>query len=144
MDAKKIGDNIRFFRKGKRLTQQKLAEISGIDRSTISELENGNRPYFHVSTIKGLARALNIKWEDLFRENTEPDPPAVHEPAPEYTGITDGLRELLEDEKTMRMMFINEAEVQWLKSICFRANQKPTKQDYIDMLFIYRSSSEEE
>lgn len=47
------------------LTQKKLADKTGIARTTIGDIEKGR----HVSAIKNaliLARALNLRVEDIF------------------------------------------------------------------------------
>jgi len=145
MDVKKIGEKIYFFRKVCGLTQKQLADISGIDPSTISELENGNRPSFHISTIKEISKALNIEWETLLKEEILTD--EIKGNTPEYIfekdeKITMGLKGLFADKKTMYLMTITEEEIKRMKGARFRHTNNPTKQDYIDLLFIYRSVGE--
>lgn len=61
----KLGKRIRDIRKHKGLTQEALAELAGLDRTTISRIESGNQQteLFHVYKI---AKALNTKLRDLF------------------------------------------------------------------------------
>ncbi len=54
------------LRKQLGLTQEQLAEKSGVDQTTISRLERGEikRPRWEV--VANLARALDVKPEELF------------------------------------------------------------------------------
>ena len=47
-----------------RLTQEELATLSGVGRTTIATLERGHRPAYW-STASKLARVLKVKPEDL-------------------------------------------------------------------------------
>jgi transcriptional regulator with XRE-family HTH domain len=51
-------------RKRSRLTQEELANLSGVGRTTIAALERGHRPAYE-STARKLARILKVKPEDL-------------------------------------------------------------------------------
>ncbi len=46
------------------LTQQELAAVAGVDPSTISQLEAGNRNA-HIRTIRSLANVLGVPAQDL-------------------------------------------------------------------------------
>lgn len=63
---KAIGRKIRKLRKQENLTQEKLAELAGVDPKTIIELEAGRRANPTIRTLGGVARALKISLEDLF------------------------------------------------------------------------------
>jgi transcriptional regulator with XRE-family HTH domain len=52
----------------KQLTQEQLAELVGVDRSTITKIENGGRP--SVDTAKTIASFLDFEWT-LFFESTK-------------------------------------------------------------------------
>lgn len=58
--------NLKELREKKNLTQEQLEALSGVDKSTISVLETrpGRRPSFE--TAVRLAKALNVRPEDLF------------------------------------------------------------------------------
>ena len=60
-----IGLNIRRYRKQKNLTQIELAVIVGIDRSYLSEIENG-RTNLSVSVLYAISDALEIDITALF------------------------------------------------------------------------------
>lgn len=61
-----IGDRIRAARTGRKLTQEALAEATGLDRKTINRIEQGA----HATSVDHLlliAHALDIPPSDLFR-----------------------------------------------------------------------------
>lgn len=53
-------DKLKKLRLERRLTQEELAEKSGISRVTISLLENGRQKTTTNTTIIALANALNV------------------------------------------------------------------------------------
>ena len=62
----KFGQKVRKLRKQKDLTQEKLAELTGIDYSYLNLIENGKRnPSLKV--IAKLARVLGVPLDDLVR-----------------------------------------------------------------------------
>lgn len=62
---KKIGQNIQKYRKLQNFTQEKLAEIIGIDTTSISAIERGK--YFpSAENLVKLSNALNLNISDLF------------------------------------------------------------------------------
>ena len=61
-----VGDNIRAERTRQKVTQERLAELAGLDRKTISRIENGA----HATLLDHLlliADALGISPADLVR-----------------------------------------------------------------------------
>ena len=64
MLLKKIGKNIRFLRKKLNLSQIDLAVAVGIDRSYLSEIENGKRNVT-IMLLQNIATILSVKIEDL-------------------------------------------------------------------------------
>ena len=62
-----IGNKIKEIRKKKGISQYKLAELSGISRATLSQLENGAQIDIRISTLMALARALNCSPSKLFK-----------------------------------------------------------------------------
>lgn len=64
-DLKKLGKNIKFLRKGKSLSQEKLAEIIGRSRNYMGMIECAevNTP---VDTLFDIAKALNADIKELF------------------------------------------------------------------------------
>lgn len=59
-----VGDRIRDTRIWRNLTQEKLAELTGIDRSTIQRIERGYSDA-KVSQLLRIARALDIHVTEL-------------------------------------------------------------------------------
>jgi transcriptional regulator with XRE-family HTH domain len=65
-DAKKLGDNLKKIRTRKNVTQVEIANTLGVDRSFVSNIENGkNNPT--LSTIANLAKALKVPVDELFK-----------------------------------------------------------------------------
>lgn len=65
-DAKKLGENLKKIRIEKNITQTDLAEKLGVDKSFISNIENGkNNPT--LSTITNLAQALGVSTNELLK-----------------------------------------------------------------------------
>ena len=62
---------IRELREKKNLTQEQLAQMSGVSRTTIVLLENNEEHEAMVGTLKSLAAALNVPVSKLF---TQTDP----------------------------------------------------------------------
>lgn len=52
---------VREARQRKRMTQDDLAEASGLDQTTISDLETGRNTNPRLDTIRRLAKALGIR-----------------------------------------------------------------------------------
>ncbi|WP_312043887.1 helix-turn-helix transcriptional regulator, partial [Erwinia sp.] len=59
-----VGERIRLFRKRKQLSQIALSERSGIDRTYLSDIENGKRN-ISLLTLNNLAVALDVPIEVL-------------------------------------------------------------------------------
>lgn len=64
---KKIGATIVKLRKQQSLTQEDLAGLAEIDRSYLSEIENGHKN-ISVQTLKKIADALKVKLSVLLGE----------------------------------------------------------------------------
>ena len=65
-DAKKLGENLKKIRTRKNISQVEIANILSVDRSFISNIENGkNNPT--LSTITNLAKALKVPVDELFK-----------------------------------------------------------------------------
>lgn len=63
-ESKKLGNNLKTIRTAENITQSELAELLGVDKSFVSNIENGkNNPT--LSTIANLARALGVTTKDL-------------------------------------------------------------------------------
>ena len=66
MLLKKIGKNIRLLRKKAGLSQIDLAVAVGIDRSYLSEIENGRRN-MTIMLLQNLSTVLSVDLQDIIR-----------------------------------------------------------------------------
>lgn len=66
-----LGQNIQRLRKRQKITQEKLAELVGIDQKNISKIENGNN-YPTAENLTAIANALNVNIYELFVFNNIP------------------------------------------------------------------------
>lgn len=65
-EAKKLGGNLKRIRVKKNITQIEIAKTLGVDRSFVSNIENGkNNPT--LATIAKLAQALGVPVDELFK-----------------------------------------------------------------------------
>jgi len=62
------GKKLRRLRRGGAMTQQQLAEVSGVSPSTIVAIERGDRPNPHPGTLGKLAKALGVSPADLLED----------------------------------------------------------------------------
>lgn len=61
-----MGYKIKEVREAKKMTQEELAEKSGVSRGTISALENGTMRTTMTKTLVALARALETTVDQIF------------------------------------------------------------------------------
>lgn len=61
-----MGYRIKQVREAKGITQEKLAELSGVSRGTIVALESGEAKITTTKTLVKLANALNTTVEEIF------------------------------------------------------------------------------
>ena len=61
-----MGLRVKEFRKQKKLTQEKLAEIIGVDNGYISKLEVGQN-FPSITTLEKIADVLDVELYELFR-----------------------------------------------------------------------------
>jgi len=68
-----VGQNIRFYRKQQKLTQDALADILYMDRAAISRYENGTNGIMGIDILLRFCAALQITPNDLLlsREKTQ-------------------------------------------------------------------------
>ena len=60
-----LGMRIKEIRENRRLTQDKLAEMVGIDPKHLSRIENG-RNYQSFETLEKILDKLSVSYEDIF------------------------------------------------------------------------------
>lgn len=64
-----IGERIKEARLSKRLTQEELGKLVGVQKSAIAKYESGRVVNIKRSTLHKLAEALDLKGSDLFIES---------------------------------------------------------------------------
>ena len=65
-DAKKLGENLKKIRTSKNITQTEFAEKLGVDKSFVSNIENG-KTNPTLSTLTNLAQALGVSTNELLK-----------------------------------------------------------------------------
>ena len=91
---KELGKRIQNIRKAKSITQERLAEIIGIDPKNVSRIENGNS-YPSAETLTAIADALDVEIYELFTfKNRIP-----------LNQIKNEIISALEDEKTVLYLY---------------------------------------
>lgn len=65
MILKKLGERIKLLRKEANISQEKLAELAGLDRTYINSVENGRRN-ISIINIEKIAKALEISLANFF------------------------------------------------------------------------------
>jgi DNA-binding XRE family transcriptional regulator len=65
-DAKKLGENLKKIRTKKNITQTELAKTLGVDKSFVSNIENG-KTNPTLSTITNLAQTLGVSTNELLK-----------------------------------------------------------------------------
>lgn len=60
-----LGKRIKEIRKRKMMTQEKLAELAGIEIPSLSNIENGKN-YPNNETLEKISKALNVRPFELF------------------------------------------------------------------------------
>lgn len=64
---KKLGERIEYLRKKKKMTQEELAEKSGLHRAYFWDIENGRN--ISIKTAYKIAQALDVSLSELFDFN---------------------------------------------------------------------------
>ena len=62
-----ISNNLRKFRKTKRLSQEKLARLADVANNTIIKIEAGKNQNPTLGTLKRIAKTLEVSVDDLIR-----------------------------------------------------------------------------
>ena len=64
-----LGNRLQELRERRKITSVQLAEISGVNQASISDLENNKRPKPSFITVKKLALALGVDPDYFYDEN---------------------------------------------------------------------------
>ncbi len=62
------GEKLKRLRRGRGMTQEELAEASGVAQSTIAQIENGRRKEPRPGTLKKLAEPLGVDTAELLED----------------------------------------------------------------------------
>jgi len=65
-DAKKLGENLKKIRTKKNITQTELAETLKVDKSFVSNIENG-KTNPTLATIVKIANAVGVSLDELLK-----------------------------------------------------------------------------
>lgn len=69
MDIKSVfGKKVKEFRTTQKISQESLADLAGLDRTYISDIEKGKRNV-SIETIQKISIALKIEMKDFFEIN---------------------------------------------------------------------------
>lgn len=66
-----ISEKIRQLRKQKGLSQSKMAEVIGISQAAYAKIETGDTKSITIEIGKGIARALDVSFNELFEIETK-------------------------------------------------------------------------
>lgn len=122
IDLKKLGEQVRFFRQGKGWSQAKLAEVSGVPKAYISDLENGEAGRPNIQYMYSIAVALEKTLDDLLNEAA----PSVQKPRARKKAedLPPGLAELQQE------LQLSDADVDMLAQLNFRGNRPRDKEGW--------------
>jgi len=67
-DESLVGSRVRKYRKRKGMSQEQLGAMVGFSQSKISKIENGD--WDSLSDLKLIAKTLDVKLEELVREDS--------------------------------------------------------------------------
>ncbi|MDM5299487.1 helix-turn-helix domain-containing protein [Bacillus pumilus] len=82
-----FGEQLRMLRENRKMSVNQLAMYSGVSAAGISRIENGKRGVPKPLTIKKLAHALKVPYEDLMLIAGHIEQEKVHEMKPKYESI---------------------------------------------------------
>nr|MDH3175085.1 helix-turn-helix transcriptional regulator [Bacillus pumilus] len=82
-----FGEQLRILRENRKMSVNQLAMYSGVSAAGISRIENGKRGVPKPLTIKKLAHALKVPYEDLMLLAGHIEQEQVHEMKPKYESV---------------------------------------------------------
>jgi len=65
-----FGQNVQKYRKAKQISQEKLAEISGVHRTYVGMIERAEKN-ITLRNMEKIAKALNVKIKDLLENEID-------------------------------------------------------------------------
>ena len=120
-----LSQKIRHLREEKEWSLNKLAEMAGVSKAYLSQLENDVSKQPSAEILLKIASALGTTIADLLDK-----PVRVH--AKDFGEMPDGLRKLIDEQG--KTLDIREEDVKMLMSIRYRGNQPKTPEDWEHIL----------
>ena len=120
-----LSQKIRQLREEKEWSLNKLAEMAGVSKAYLSQLENNVSKQPSAEVLLKIASALGTTIADLL------DKP-VRVQAKDFGEMPDGLRKLIDDQG--ETLDIREEDVKMLMRIRYRGNQPETPEDWEHIL----------
>jgi len=117
-DATALAQRMAAARRDKGLSVAKLAELAGVSRAYIHQIENGECPRPSAQVLFSIAAALGTSIAHLLGR-------AAKGPEPEAVVIPDGLRQFAAEQPDLRP-----EDVEMLARIRLRGRQPKTAQDW--------------
>ena len=109
--TKKFGENLKKFRKFENLTQEKLAEMIGVNLRQLARIEAGES-FVSSETLLNICKALNISPRKLFdyeiksqSESETKNKKFLQEKNKEFDALTQNINKI-KDNKT-KLQFLN-------------------------------------
>jgi len=124
---KTLGDRIRYYRKNLRLSQKRLAELSGVSQPTIADLERNKQDT--TRNLPAIAKALKVTVGQLDPEHkaqwidVDVMLPEPKEPGDRFPQFLQALLEAVEG--SYQMLGLDQAEAQELLKIVLEVAQEP-------------------
>jgi transcriptional regulator with XRE-family HTH domain len=120
MSEQQFGSYLKSVRMQKSISVNQLARTSGISNAQISRIENGLRSTPKPDTIRKLAVALNVSYEEMMGQAGHVREERVHE-TPEWATYKDkrDFKKMLEEDGEVMFdgMPINEADRQRIMDV---------------------------
>ena len=120
-----LSQKIRQLREEKGLSLNKLAEIAGISKAYLSQLENNVSKQPSAEILFKIATALGTTIADLLEK-----PVRVY--SDDFQEVPKGLRKLIDERG--KTLDIREEDVKMLMNIRYRGNQPKTVEDWEHIL----------
>lgn len=67
----RLGKKIRSLRRQQKITQERLAEMSGMTVNYLSKIERGSVSNISAEKLSKIAATLNVSMDELFNDNAD-------------------------------------------------------------------------
>ncbi len=132
-----VGFGIRKARLEARLSQEELANQAGINRTYLSQLENG-RSSPTLEILERISGALQIGLSELIAQSQTAREPQPYYETDQENPLYAGLQEFLNDERIRLLMHPTPDEIEVLKSLRFLNRFSPSRELFVEILLDYR------